>query len=554
MNMRILKFIMICLILGGLAIPILSCGSEPAADTENQIVTVQRGNLTVDITAVGNLALSVKEDLAFEISGTAQEPLTVEEILVEEGDSVTEGQVIARLDTTTLEDAIETQQEAVKRAEDAVYTAELSVRTAQINLDTAEYEYKKIVYPYDYYTYSLDVPESMSYIESAEQQLKEAMKLLESAPTQEQYLEAKEKVRQAQDDLENAGKYLNRGNKWEAFKETQEKVINEVVVTTESFPSTFLDQVRAAQIKIDSSQISLDRALKDVDQARSDLDKAKENVDEAREKLDKAVIVAPFDGFITTVNVAGGDEVARGTVAAVIADPDRFEAELTVSEMDISQVKLGGEARVQVDAMSGLTLPARVTHVSPTATIQQGVVNYTVRVELESLEAVVQERQEARQAAVENIARGELPQPLQQAIEEGRITREQVEEMIQQRQQGQGSQQVQVTAMATEEFQLREGLTATVSIIVEERDDVLLVPYTAITTRGPQTSVNIVSEGGVAEERSIKTGITDYQYTEVIEGLSEGEEVLVPQRTSTTGTTQQVPRQGGAMFFGPGPR
>jgi len=58
---------------------------ESAPVSENQVVAVQRGDLTIDITGSGNLVLSLTEDLAFEISGT------VEEVMVEEGESVEEG-------------------------------------------------------------------------------------------------------------------------------------------------------------------------------------------------------------------------------------------------------------------------------------------------------------------------------------------------------------------------------------------------------------------------------------------------------------------------------
>ncbi len=66
--MRILKMILIIFIVGVLAVSSLSCASESdLAMSENQIVTVHRGNLTIDTTAVGNLALSRTDDLAFDI-------------------------------------------------------------------------------------------------------------------------------------------------------------------------------------------------------------------------------------------------------------------------------------------------------------------------------------------------------------------------------------------------------------------------------------------------------------------------------------------------------
>ena len=65
----ILRVILITLILGGLTVPLSSCGSESdeAELLENQIITVQRGDLAIEITAVGNLALSHTEDLAFDL-------------------------------------------------------------------------------------------------------------------------------------------------------------------------------------------------------------------------------------------------------------------------------------------------------------------------------------------------------------------------------------------------------------------------------------------------------------------------------------------------------
>ena len=114
----------------------------------------------------------------------------------------------------------------------------------------------------------------------------------------------------------------------------------------------------------------------------------------------------------------------------------------------------------------------------------------------------------------------------------------------------QGLQSEQASAVIPEDFQLREGLTVTVMILVDERTDVLLVPNSAITRRGSQNYVQVVSADGTFEERAIQIGIADWQYTEVTEGLSEGEEVVVPQGTTAT-TTQQGP-QGGIMIPGVG--
>ena len=423
MRMKILKIVM-TLVLCSLAISSLSCASESkSTQIEGKVVEVQRGNLVVDIPASGNLALSLKEDLAFEMSGT------VEEILVEEGDSVEEGQVLAKLDTSEWERNLR--------------TLEIDVMKAKINLKSAELALEKAEEPTD-----------------------------------------------------------SQGN-----------------------------QIAPDPLEVDMRELQ-------VEEAEARLEDAQEALDEVLDASPE--ITAPFDGFITKVNVDGGDEVKKGTVAAVIADPNKFEADIFVSEMDIFQVKLGGEASVQVDAMQGLSLPAKVAHISPTATIQQGVVNYKVKVEVESLEVIMQEWEQARQEAMEQrTVPGELPERLKQAIEEGQITQEQAEEMLKQMQQTQGGQQGQTQAMIPEDFQLREGMTVTVSIIVDERNDVLLVPNSAITIHGRQTYVQVLLPDGTVEERTITTGISDWQYTEVTGGLNEGEKVIVPQGTTTTPTTPQ---------------
>ena len=372
MTMKVLKIVVITMMLCSLGVVLPGCApSESVA--ESHAVTVQRGDLTVDITASGNLALSVVEDLAFEISGT------VEEVMVEEGDSVEEGQLLAKLDTA------EWEKELI--------TLERNLLQAKIALDKAEEETCTSI-----------------------------------------------------------------GDIGQSTTDPREIEIKELDVE--------LAETRLA-----------------------------ETLDASPE------IIAPSDGFITKINVEGGDEVLKGTVALQIADPNKFEADILVSEMDIQQVKLGGEAWVQVGAVQGMSLPAEVTHISPTAYIQSGVVNYQVKVEVESLEASPQKQQEAR---------------------------------IQQKQAAK-----QVSPAIPEGFQLRQGMTVTVSIIVAEREDVLLVPNAAITTSGKQTYVQVVSPDGILEERSITTGISNWQYTEVTDGISEGEEVVIPQGTAATTTTPE---------------
>ncbi|MBA7665269.1 p-hydroxybenzoic acid efflux pump subunit AaeA [subsurface metagenome] len=417
-----------------------SCAYESeAAVSENQIATVQRGDLVIDITAASNLALSAKEDLGFQSTGY------VEEILVEEGDAVTEGQVLARMDTTSLE---------------------LAVKEEEIDLEIATDSYRKITYPYTYNTLIFDVPASIAGISDALCELNKSLAVMQDLElTQEQYREVWHSLNRAKDDLLEARARVARGSGADVF-------------ASGILPMSDFWTLRAAQLKMEKAQVELDEANND---------------------LEKALIVAPFDGFITEVNVSRGGEVKKGTVVLQIADPDKFEAEIKVSETEIFHVKLGGEAWVQVDVLPGVSLPAKITHISPTATIEAGVVNYTVTVEIESLQTVMQEWQEVRQE-------------------------EAVQVMVIQWLEGQGGQQEMPTM--PEAFQLRDGLTVSVSLLTEGKNDVLLVPNEAITYQEGKTYIQVLTDG-VIEPCLITTGISNYQYTEVTNGLNAGKQVIV---------------------------
>jgi len=380
---KIIYTILMACILVAFTVTPLGCSSSPGGTeaTEYQTATVQRGDIAVDITASGNLELSDKRSLSFGTWGT------VGEVLVEEGDSITKGQVLARLDAPQLE----------------------------INVALAWLDLEQTIYPHYSYTRLSDVPGTWLALDEVEASLTEAQQLLDEG-----------KIGEAQSSLDQVKLAVDK-----------------------------------AKEKAESRVWSLPLSLKKLE---LQLDKAEAALDEAR-------ITAPFDGIAIKVNVDAGQGVNADTVVMEVARTADFEVDILVSEMDIFQVSEGENATVEVDALPGMSLPAQVTYISPTATIAAGVVNYEVKVEIQPLEAVAQK-------------------------------------------------------------QLREGLSVIVSLPEEERDDVLLVPNSAITTREGQTYVQVVAPNGTAEERAITTGISSWQYTEVTEGLSEGEQVVVPDTTA----------------------
>ena len=548
--MKLLRIMLIVLMLFSITALSLSCagGEDSTSGSEQQIVTVQRGDLTIDITAVGNLALSQKEKLAFEIPGT------VAEVLVEEGDTVEEGQVLAKLDTSEWEEQLSALEDQITASERQLTAKQLDLLQAEINLINAEVALEKT-----------DTTYSVSDFEVAQAEVDEAERNLEET-------------------LDKLYRYPVGGPGYEVYQgillQAQARLDSAEAMLDAMLSGFDTEDVVIKKLQVEIARGRLEDARKAVEDAQKAIEDAQKELNEVKYKSPE--ITAPIAGFITKVNVEGGDEVMKGTVAVELADPTKFEADILVNEMDIFQVKVGGEATVQVDAMQMIVLPAEVTRIAPTAIVQAGVVNYEVKVDIRSLEAIVQERQETMQKAMQDIASGELPEPLKRAVEAGRITKEQAKEMMEQMKAGEmpsppegegempfppgggegempfppgigegempfSTESRQIPTMLSEDFQLREGLTVTVSIIVDERNDVLLVPNGAIIREGLVTYVQVI-ENGVIEQRKIQTGLSDWQYTEVTEGLNEGDQVIIPQSSTTTTT----PQQGGGMpFFGP---
>ena len=107
----------------------------------------------------------------------------------------------------------------------------------------------------------------------------------------------------------------------------------------------------------------------------------------------------------------------------------------------------------------------------------------------------------------------------------------------------------QLPSMTVTDFQLRQGMTVTVSIIISEATDVIIVPNGAVSSEGGQYYVEVVSASGETEKRAVQIGISDWQYTEITDGLREGEQVVVPEGTSTSTTQNQFQGPGGNIMF-----
>jgi len=215
-----------------------------------------------------------------------------------------------------------------------------------------------------------------------------------------------------------------------------------------------------------AAQLSMEIAQLQVGKAQLALDKAKNDLDEAGDELEKAVILASFDGIIVSINADEGDTVLTTTTIVHLIDLTSMELSVDVDEIDIPGVKPGQRAIIEIDALIGVQFEGGIISISSLGSEDAGVILYEVKIGFD------------------------VPE-------------------------GSG---------------IKAGMSATADIIISERSNVLLAPSRAIKQESPGNPVVKVMVDEEIEERPVVIGISDDFDTEIVDGLEEGEVVVVERR------------------------
>ena len=217
-----------------------------------------------------------------------------------------------------------------------------------------------------------------------------------------------------------------------------------------------------------------------VDMARASWETAKLNLEVseislemAELNLERAVILAPFDGVVADISISEGQEIS----AAALAAP-------AISLIGLDQIEMRGF----VDELDIL-----VVKVGQNVTI---VVDALRDLEIKGTVAFVSPMGTAQLGVVSY---------------EAFITLDEPHEV------------------------LKDGMSATADIIIERRDNVLLVPNRAIRGTRERPVVMLLDIDGQVEEREIMLGLTDGVNSEVHSGLEEGDRVVLPARETGSG-------------------
>lgn len=231
-----------------------------------------------------------------------------------------------------------------------------------------------------------------------------------------------------------------------------------------------------------------------VDSAESQVESAQNNVDTTQDNYDNYTITAPISGQVITKNVKAGDTISKNsnseTTLAVIYDLSALTFEMSIDEMDIQSVEVGQTVEVTADAFEGEVFTGTVTNVSLNGSYSNGVTNYPVTVTL------------------------------------------------------------------NETGDLIPGMNVTGTIILDKAEGVLAIPADSLM-RGNKVYVKDSSaqeEPGVpAGFRSVEveTGLISDEYVEIVSGLSEGDEVYVDEASKETDAVMMMPMGGSGPSGGP---
>jgi len=319
MKKWLIPIIAICLV----SAVFTGCASSESNAQETAQVT--RGDLVVSVSVSGNLEMPHKTDLSFGTTGM------VAEVLVDEGDKVVKGQLLAKLEASSLELSVEMAQDRCE--------------AAQVEYEMAENKLVQTIYPHYTSIYATDLPGAWLALEEAQDNLKEAQELLGQGKTEEA---------QALLDLVES-----------SITKAQEK-----------------SQSRTWAVPIAVKLLELQ-----MDGAKAALDIAKLELAKARVELGKATITASFDGIVTDIYINEGQQLSSmtyGNPAICLLDPSEIKMNGVIDEMDISKLKLGQEADIILDALPDKEVKGMVTFISQAGTVQAGVVSYKTIITLEN--------------------------------------------------------------------------------------------------------------------------------------------------------------------------
>jgi multidrug efflux pump subunit AcrA (membrane-fusion protein) len=335
-----------------LVLILAACGNQPTA-TPTPAASVASN----EVVAEGRLDPIHGANLSFQARGI------VEQVLVNEGDSVKAGEVLVRL---TNAGGAEAQIVIAQNAYDTLLRNESGDRAkfwqaymdAQIVRGKAEKKWDDL---------NLDnikdnIEERKATVADRQKDLKDKQedfdKYKDLDEDNSNRKTAKDNLDRAQEDLNQAVRNLE--------EETRKR--DEVRATYDAALAAETEAKHQYEISLDgpnADQLSL----------------AKANLDAAKDTLSNYVITAPFDGVVADVNVKVGEQVGPETRVISVADFSQWIVKTTdLTELEVVKLNAGQTVKLVPDALPDLALKGTVTEISQAYTQQGGDILYTVQI------------------------------------------------------------------------------------------------------------------------------------------------------------------------------
>ena len=123
------------------------------------------------------------------------------------------------------------------------------------------------------------------------------------------------------------------------------------------------------------------------------LDNARNSYDSALERLEDYTITAPISGTVVELKYNEGETIEQstsGNIVAVIYDMSQYTFDMDIDELDITKISLGQEVKITCDARMGSEYTGYITKISKQGTSQNGVTSYPVTVTVDDENALAE--------------------------------------------------------------------------------------------------------------------------------------------------------------------
>lgn len=408
--------------------------SSKEKQQETRTATVSRMDITSSLSGSGTI--SPKD--TYTITSMAEGEVI--EADFEEGDTVEKGQVLYRIDASSMDSKLSSANNSVSRAEESYSTAVSDYSEAQSKYSGNTYKSTKAGYITKLYiargdkvnsgtqiadiyndkTMQIKIPflnieaaqitAGMSAVLTLSDTMEQLEGTVKSVSSLDETLTGGRLIRYVTIEVENPGGltssmaataqigsfYSSGDGTFEATVDTvlgadlssavevEQLLVNEGSYVSEGTP--------IFQMTANTAQKLLKTYKDSVDQAQSGLESAQSSLDSTQDTYDNYTITAPISGTVITKSVKAGDKVQNGnstTSLAVIYDMSSVSFQMDIDELDISNVKTGQSVEVTADAFEGKTFSGTVTNVSLEGSSSNGVTYYPVTVTLNEADGLL---------------------------------------------------------------------------------------------------------------------------------------------------------------------